>query len=133
MKNKCENCGKCCLETEMIVSNKDIENIVAFSGISVKKEDFVFINDDGFYQLKNYDGHCLFLDASSRLCKIYKYRPQGCRFYPLIYNYDEKKCVFDEDCPRPRFFYQNPQEFKRTCKYIKRFLTEELKLNLLNI
>ena len=28
MKNKCIDCGNCCRETEMILSKKDIENII---------------------------------------------------------------------------------------------------------
>ncbi|MFW9969203.1 MAG: hypothetical protein ACFFDF_03320 [Candidatus Odinarchaeota archaeon] len=28
MKNVCENCGECCLETEMILSQQDIDLIV---------------------------------------------------------------------------------------------------------
>jgi Fe-S-cluster containining protein len=129
MKNKCENCGECCLQTEMILSRSDIENIEKNSPKILLKEDFVFLNKDGFFQLKNVKDHCIFLDITSKQCNIYEYRPQGCRFYPLIYNFPEKNCVFDKDCPRSHLFYQKNTELKNSCENLMRFLKQELGLN----
>ena len=130
MKNKCENCGECCLNTEMILSKKDVDIIMKNSTKNLQKEDFVFKNKDGFFQLKNINGHCIFLDILTKQCNVYEHRPQGCRFYPLIFDFQEKNCIFDNDCPRPHLFYQDKTEFKNICKALMRFLKQELGLKL---
>ena len=130
MKNKCQNCGECCLRTEMILSKNDIYKIMKNSPKNLKKKDFVFKNKEGFFQLKNIRDHCIFLDPLSKQCKIYKHRPQGCRFYPLIFDFQEKICISDNDCPRPHLFYQNKSELKNTCEDLMRFLKQELELNV---
>ena len=130
MKNKCQNCGECCLKTEMILSKNDIDKIMKASPKDLIKKDFVFKNKDGFFQLKNIRDHCIFFDPLSKQCKIYEHRPQGCRFYPLIFDFQEKNCILDNDCPRPYLFYQDKTELKETCKDLSRFLKRELRLNL---
>ena len=130
MENRCQNCGECCLKTEMILSKEDIKQIIKKSPNNLIKKDFRFKNKDGFFQLKNIRDHCIFLDSLSKQCKIYEYRPQGCRFYPLIFDFQEKNCIFDNDCPRPHLFYQDKTEFKNICKALMRFLKQELGLNL---
>ena len=129
MKNKCEQCGKCCYDTEMILSSQDIDFIIKNSSKVLKKEDFTFQNNDGFYQLKNQMGHCIFLDITSDKCKIYEFRPSGCIFYPLIYDFDNNRCIFDKECPRIYLFYQSRKEFKLMCKKLKHFIIEQLKLD----
>ena len=91
MRSLCENCGKCCLETEMILSQQDIELIKKSYPNNLRKQDFVFKTNNAQFQLKNIEGHCVFFDNFSKICNIYKYRPQGCRFYPLIYDINEEK------------------------------------------
>jgi Fe-S-cluster containining protein len=129
MKNKCEHCGKCCYDTEMILSSQDIDFIIKNSSKVLKKEDFTFKNNDGFYRLKNQMGYCVFLDITSNKCKIYEFRPQGCKFYPLIYDFFKSKCILDEDCPRTHLFYQNRKEFETICKKLKKFIKSQSKLN----
>lgn len=128
MKNECEECGKCCMETEMILSEEDINLILKNSINSLEKEEFVFLNVGGYYQLKNVDNHCIFLDPVLKLCKIYKHRPQGCRFYPMIYDVEKKRCIIDKECPRPNLFYQDQKEFEKICKHLKRFVKSKLNL-----
>lgn len=130
MKTKCENCGKCCLSTQMILSMNDIDRIIENSSRNLKKKDFVFKKKDGFFQLKNFGNYCVFLNSRSKQCKIYEYRPQGCRFYPLIFDFQEQNCIFDNDCPRPHLFYQDKTELKETCEDLSKFLKQELGLNL---
>ena len=130
MRNKCENCGKCCLETEMIISSEDIELIKKNSIDNIGEGDFVFKNINEHYQLKNIEGHCKFLDHLSKKCKIYEFRPQGCRFYPLIYDINKKKCILDEDCPRTNLFYKNKQDLKNACQNLKFFLKEQLNMKI---
>ncbi|MFX1321011.1 MAG: YkgJ family cysteine cluster protein [Promethearchaeota archaeon] len=130
MINKCENCGLCCYETEMILSSQDIELILSNNPKGIMKEDFVFKNKDGFYQLKNRNGHCVFLNGTSKTCKIYNIRPQGCKFYPLIYDFYKKKCIIDEECPRIHLFYQNKNKLKSICDNLKKFARNQLNINL---
>ena len=108
---KCKDCGICCLNTDMILSEQDIILILnTYSSINLKREDFVFRNRNSHFQLKNVENHCVFFDILTKTCKIYFVRPQGCRFYPLIYDYDKRKCVLDKDCPRFHLFYKNAKK-----------------------
>jgi len=77
----------------MPLSKKDIERIKSLSF----DYDYFVINKDGWLQLKNYDGKCVFNDGKQ--CSIYKDRPEGCRSYPIIYDDDEECATLDEDCP----------------------------------
>lgn len=130
MRNKCENCGKCYLETEMILSSEDIKLIKKNSIDNIREGDFVFKNNNEHFQLKNIEGHCIFFKNSSKKCKIYKFRPQGCRFYPLIYDMNKKKCILDEDCPRTNLFYKNKQDLKISCQNLKIFLKKQLNMKI---
>ena len=126
MKNKCEDCGNCCRETEMILSARDIDRIKNNDPKNLRVINFVKKTVEGLFQLKNVDGYCVFFDSITKLCKIYEIRPQGCRFYPLIYDSDKELCVLDKDCPRPEVFYPNKQSHMKTCKRIVRFLEEQV-------
>ncbi len=112
----------------MTLSQIDIQRIVESSKARLDKNEFVATTPDGFFQLKNVNGHCFFLDLESKLCKIYEFRPQGCRFYPMIYDLSNKKCVLDKECPRTHLFYRYPQEFKTTCASLKKFVEDQLNL-----
>jgi hypothetical protein len=114
----------------MILSKEDIKQIIKKSPNNLIKKDFMFKNKDGFFQLKNIRDHCIFLDSLSKQCKIYEYRPQGCRFYPLIFDFQEQDCIFDSDCPRSHLFYQDKTELKKKCEDLSRFLEQELGLNV---
>ena len=126
----CISCGKCCVATEMILSEQDIRLILDYSELYRKREEFTAINHEGLHQLKNIDGHCFFFDIDSNKCKIYHIRPQGCRFYPLIYDTFRSKCILDQECPHPRVLYQNPTHIKKNCKSLKLFLKTQINLPL---
>ncbi len=131
MKNSCIDCRNfCCLKTEMILSEQDIKLIINNSSNDLKKKDFVYKNRDGFFQLKNIEGHCVFFDIVSKNCKIYEFRPKGCQFYPLIYDYNDNKCVIDDDCQKPHYFYQNQEEIKIKCQQLIKYLRNEIKFNI---
>ncbi len=87
-----DKCYECCLETEMALSEKDITRI---ENLGYEISDFLE-EKDGFMILKNIDGHCFFLKGKS--CSIYEDRPQGCRFYPLIYDLEIDDFVVDNLC-----------------------------------
>lgn len=94
MKNCCidHGCFQCCLETEMLLSNGDIERIKSLGF----PQNFFVIKRDGWLQLKNYNGRCVFHNGTK--CSIYKNRPEGCILYPIIQN-EDMNATFDEDCP----------------------------------
>lgn len=124
--NICEDCGICCFNTEMILSKKDIERIIENSTEVLNNENIVQINNDGYYQLKNVNGYCIFFDQNSKVCNIYDSRPQGCRFYPMIFNMDENCCEFDSECPRTDKFRMNSDKESKICRKIKKYLAKEL-------
>jgi Fe-S-cluster containining protein len=130
MENICENCGECCLETEMILSQQDINLIVEKYPNGIRKRNFAFKNKDGNFQMNNVDGHCVFFDFPTKKCKIYASRPQGCRFYPLIYDFQRRDCIMDTDCPRTHLFYQNKKILLKTCEKLRHFLKFQLNFKL---
>jgi len=91
---RCLRCGDCCKETEMLLSAEDIERL---EGKGYRKKFFVRFDEEGYAKLRNLRGTCVFYDADYCRCKIYRFRPLGCRLYPIIH--DEKKgIVVDEVC-----------------------------------
>lgn len=91
---RCSNCGVCCTETEMLLSQKDITRLEK-KGFS--KKQFVKYDKQGYAQLKNREGYCVFYNAEKRECNVYVDRPEGCRVYPVILDV-EKGIVLDDIC-----------------------------------
>ena len=120
--DKCHNCGICCVNTEMILFDTDIDLIIKNLSNEEKEGELFIKNSDGLSQLNNIEGHCVFFDTARKLCRIYEFRPEGCRFYPLIFNISDEKCQIDEVCPRPQNFYQDKISFEKTCKSLRKYL-----------
>jgi Fe-S-cluster containining protein len=91
---RCSNCGVCCTETEMLLSQKDVERL---ENRGFDKNFFAKVVKRGYIQLRNRQGYCVFYDAKKRLCSVYVDRPAGCRVYPVIVD-EEKGIVLDEIC-----------------------------------
>ena len=87
-------CGKCCHNTEMPLTEEDIKRI---ESLGYDRRDFT-VKIDGIYRLRNVNGRCFFLDEDNR-CKIYEYRPLGCRIYPIVLDL-ERGAVVDDLCPK---------------------------------
>ncbi|MBD3340675.1 MAG: hypothetical protein GF353_16325 [Candidatus Lokiarchaeota archaeon] len=124
----CRQCGKCCKETNMILSKFDIQTILRYNSEFKKNEDFSTLDKNNNRILKNVNGYCIFYNRNTRLCKIYEYRPQGCKFYPLVYDVKKKKCKLDSICPIPNAFYDSRKELKFMCKKLMVFLEEYFNL-----
>ena len=92
------NCSLCCHETKMLLTNIDVNRI---SKLGYKVKSFAKKVSYG-WQLKNIDGKCFFLEGNR--CKIYEYRPYGCRLYPLIYDWNKHKVTLDDLCPHKEKF-----------------------------
>ncbi len=113
----CLRCRKCCIETEMILLPSDIERI---RSLGYEVERFAELRN-GFYRLKNVDGRCVFL--TDRGCRIYRYRPLGCRIYPLIFDEDLGP-ILDPECPLANVFSKRCLELEVGIRMLRRFLEE---------
>lgn len=91
-------CTICCHETEMPLTNEDKKRIE-----DLGYTDFYIVDDDWF-TMKNLDGKCVFLQEDGK-CKVYKNKPTGCRFYPVVWSMESKGPVFDVDCPHSGEFF----------------------------
>ena len=87
-----DKCYQCCLDTEMTLSEGDITRIEKLG----HEIDEFLEEKDGFMTLRNIDNHCVFL--KDKKCSIYDNRPQGCRFYPLIYDFEIEDFMLDNLC-----------------------------------
>ncbi|MHA1720651.1 MAG: YkgJ family cysteine cluster protein [Promethearchaeota archaeon] len=121
----CLSCSKCCFYTEMELSNQDIKRIEDKNIYGLKRDDFC-VKVEGFFKLRNVDNHCIFLNPDSNLCKIYSYRPTGCKFYPLIFDQEKNKCIIDDDCPYKNLFYKHKPIFKKNCHNLRKWISNEL-------
>jgi Fe-S-cluster containining protein len=113
----CEEIRLCCTETEMTLTRKDAERIEA---LGYKKEDFMVRVMAGFCELRNVDGHCFFYDTETKKCRIYENRPEGCRYYPIIYDTRKRKCVLDTDCPSA--ITVNREEIRKVCHRVRKLV-----------
>lgn len=111
---ECGKCGKCCLETEMLLSEQDIKCLMK---IGYELEDFSRL-DKGYRILRNQSGHCVFFNKKTKKCKVYEFRPMGCRLYPIIYD-EINGVIVDKLCPSNK---------KWTKNRIKSFGTEVISL-----
>ena len=110
----CLRCGVCCTETEMLLSNKDIERL---EEKGYARTFFVQFDLDGYATLRNHRGYCVFYDPEKRRCKVRAHRPSGCRIYPVIYD-ENKGITVDTICPS-RNSVTDKQKAKRGEKVLK--------------
>jgi hypothetical protein len=78
----------------MLLSKRDIALLVK-RGFS--ESYFVNYDQQGYAQLKNLEGYCVFYDLAKRQCSVYADRPSGCRVYPVILD-EDVGIVLDEIC-----------------------------------
>ena len=119
---ECLECGDCCLETEMLLSKKDIDRL---EKKGFKSKYFSRQNNEGYVVLKNRKGHCIFFDVEQKRCKIYEDRPMGCRLYPIIFD-DMKGIVADTLCPAKNKLTENRKSHKgkKVIKLLKKIDSE---------
>ncbi len=105
---RCSNCGICCTETEMLLSEKDISRLEK-RGFS--KNYFVKFDRQGYAQLKNREGYCVFYDRKKCQCSVYFERPSGCRVYLVIL--DEEIGISTNDiCDSRNTISENEKKLK---------------------
>ncbi len=79
----------------MELTEDDIRRI---ESLGYSRSFFTELGEDGIYRLRNVSGACVFLDRQKGLCRIYPYRPFGCRIYPVIYDF-RQGFTLDSLCP----------------------------------
>jgi len=104
----CSNCGVCCTETEMLLSKQDIKRL---KNKGFSQNQFVNFDKQGYAQLKNCDGYCIFYDLRKRQCSVYDDRPAGCRVYPVILD-EEKGIILDNICESRKTITQSEKKLK---------------------
>ena len=114
---RCSNCGVCCTQTEMLLSEKDIARLV---NRGFRKTDFVKFSKNGYAQLKNREGYCVFYDLKNRRCNVYLDRPSGCRLYPVILD-EDKGIILDDICQSKETITEKKKiaEGKRVLKLLR--------------
>ncbi len=99
------HCTMCCFETEMLLTEADIQRIREKTG-SITDE-FSLLDEFGYRMLKNKELRdrlqCFFLDEHGK-CTIYEIRPKGCQYYPIIWDMNIQEAVTDDYCPHHREF-----------------------------
>ena len=87
LKFKCTGCGDCCTGAPGYVwlNQVEIEALAAETGLSITQFERRYVRNVGvrktLKERKNYD--CVFLDAETRKCMVYKVRPRQCRTWPF--------------------------------------------------
>jgi len=94
----------------MPLSRRDI---IRIEKLGYKLNEFA-VNIDGKYILKNINGHCYFLDERDMKCKIYEYRPIGCRIYPVVY-VEGGYIGVDDECPSANTVTKREIYRKKAC------------------
>ena len=111
---RCLRCGVCCKETEMLLTNADIKRL---ERKGYKRGFFAQFDAAGYVKLRNRRGYCVFYDAETKRCRVYRERPSGCRLYPVIY-FEGKGVDVDNLC-LARNKWNRKQIEKKSAKLMK--------------
>jgi uncharacterized protein len=80
----CTACANCCRVTEVGITERDIEKLAKFVGVSEAEfvEQFTALDNSGAIILKRNERGCVFLEGN--LCGVYEARPQICANFPHV-------------------------------------------------
>jgi Fe-S-cluster containining protein len=80
----CTACANCCRVSEVGITERDIEKLAKFLGMT--REEFVRDStqqaESGELILKRTEAGCVFLEGN--LCSVYEARPQNCANFPHV-------------------------------------------------
>jgi len=115
------DCVKCCTYTKMSLSDSDVARIrrLGFRNFSTFRR-------DGYQYLRNLSGRCVF--HNGKACAIYKYRPEGCRLYPAVFDENEGRVILHEHCPHYGEFRLMPDVSRRVICLIRKLDVERERL-----
>jgi Fe-S-cluster containining protein len=100
----------------MPLTRYDVE---VLTKLGYRLNEFSVKDRSGIRRLRNVNGHCYFLDPHNGSCKVYRYRPLGCRLYPLICVPGEGVKV-DRECPLHNLVGENT--VKELAPYVRRLV-----------
>ncbi|MFH0815366.1 MAG: YkgJ family cysteine cluster protein [Methanobacteriota archaeon] len=112
-------CTECCKNTEMLLSNEDIERL-ARAGFH---RSYFAREINGWLELKNVNGRCAFNDGGK--CLVYEDRPEGCRSYPVVHVGGH--AVLDGDCPHKAEFEIMPGDEESLLALVAKLKSERRK------
>jgi Fe-S-cluster containining protein len=92
----------------MLLSNEDIKRL---EKKGFHKKYFLKIDKEGYAQLKNRNGYCIFYDLEKRLCSVYADKPAGCGVYPVILD-ENVGIIIDDLCPETASITAEEKETK---------------------
>jgi Fe-S-cluster containining protein len=92
----------------MLLTKEDIKRI---EKQGFRKKYFMKINKEGYAQLKNRNGYCVFYNLEKRCCNIYPDKPLGCGVYPVILD-EDIGIVIDALCPKKSLITSEEKEEK---------------------
>jgi hypothetical protein len=98
----------------MPLTEDDIKRI---EKLGFKRSDFI-VEAEGETRLLNVKKTCFFLREGG--CTVYEGRPEGCRIYPLVYDLDAHKFVYDTVCPHSVEFKSNREDKEKLKRLIRR-------------
>ncbi len=80
----CTQCANCCRVTEVGITERDVEKLAKFLGVTAEDfhRDFTQSDEAGHLILKRSSTGCVFLEGN--LCSVYVARPQNCANFPHI-------------------------------------------------
>jgi Fe-S-cluster containining protein len=80
----CTACANCCRITDVGITERDIEKLAKFIGVSERefRQQFTARDDAGALILKREESGCVFL--KDNLCTVYEARPQNCANFPHV-------------------------------------------------
>jgi uncharacterized protein len=80
----CTKCANCCRVSEVGTTDRDVEKLAKFLGMSRDEflRDFTQRDEAGDLILKKTEAGCVFL--KDNLCTVYEARPQNCANFPHV-------------------------------------------------
>jgi Fe-S-cluster containining protein len=80
----CTQCANCCRVTEIGITERDIEKLSKFIGVTPQEflRDYTQRAEDDELILKRTEAGCVFLQGN--LCSVYEARPQNCVNFPHL-------------------------------------------------
>jgi hypothetical protein len=80
----CTQCANCCRVSEVGITDRDIEKLTKFLGVTREefKRDSTQLDEAGDLILKKTEAGCVFL--KDNLCTVYEARPHNCANFPHL-------------------------------------------------
>jgi uncharacterized protein len=89
--------------------------------LGFERADFT-VEAEGETRLRNVKKACFFLREG--MCIVYEGHPEGCRIYPLVYDLDAHKFIYDTVCPHSAEFKATREDKERLKRLIRRLDSE---------